>query len=95
MQMKGGKQAILVSIMIGRGMDERLFLQIFNREGICVSQWMILRKPGNQLVLEYRNPVEVGGFRVGTEAAVYGAFVAASGTFPGCLPSCMRTVTPG
>ena len=26
MQMKGGKQAVLVSIMIGRGMDERLFL---------------------------------------------------------------------
>ena len=43
---------------------------------------MILRKPGNQLVFEYRNPVEVGGFRVGTEAAIYGAFVQPVGHFP-------------
>ena len=74
--MSGPKKAVYFRILVWHGYDKRFVFQGAQRKGSLPCPGVILRKPGQQLVLANGNPVaDCPGGRLSKKAAVNGHLV--------------------
>lgn len=69
------EQAVLIGVVIGRGVDERLVLQAHKRKDIRLRQLVSTRQPRDELVTKDRQPVVLVAVHLRAEAAVDRALV--------------------